>query len=141
MEAKKCSEFNIGILAKQCSDLSSSLPIDTKKCSFSDNSCKTVDITSCSELTFTRYVTEENCKTATTSSSNLKCIYKDGCKVVNIYENTDSTDENNNTSDNTKNENKSDNKGSENENNGNKGNSSQEKYLNKLLLILLCVLV
>ena len=156
MEAKKCSDFNIGILAKQCSDLSSSLPIDTKKCSFSDKTCKTVDKTSCSELSLSIDATEENCKIATTSSSNLKCVYKSGCKEVNSFEETNNEkdkDKDNNTSDNTKDNNSSDNskdgnasdnKNSETDNNGNQGNGNnyaRNNYLNKLLLILLWVFV
>ena len=150
---KKCSDFNIGSLAKECSDLSSSLPIDTKKCSFLDKTCKTVDKTSCLELSESLHATEENCKTATTSSLNLKCTYKSGCKQVNVYETTDNNDKDknssdktsdNNSSDNTKDDNASDNKNSDNDNNENKGddlNYARQNYLNILLLILLCVLV
>ena len=154
MEAKKCSDFNIGVLAKQCSDLSSSLPIDTKKCSFSDKTCKTVDKTSCSELSLSIDATEENCKTATTSSSNLKCVYKSGCKEINSFEetnnekdkdnNTSDSTKDNNSSDNSKDGNASDNKNSETDNNGNQGNGNnyaRNNYLNKLLLILLWVFV
>ena len=107
MEEKKCSDFNIDLIAKECSDLTSSLPIDTKKCSFSDKTCKTVDITSCLELSFSRYVTEEKCKNATTSSSKVKCIYKSGCKEVNNFEETNNVDK----------DNTSDNKDSDDENN------------------------
>ena len=154
MEAKKCSDFNIGALAKECSDLSSSLPIDTKKCSFSDKTCKTVDKTSCSELSLSIDATEENCKIATTSSSNLKCVYKSGCKEVNSFEetnnekdkdnNTSDSTKDNNSSDNSKDGNASDNKKSETDNNGNQGNGNnyaRNNYLNKLLLILLWVFV
>jgi hypothetical protein len=136
MEEKKCSDFNIDLIAKECSDLTSSLPIDTKKCSFSDKTCKTVDITSCLELIFSRYVTEEKCKNATTSSSKVKCIYKSGCKEVNNFEETNNVDK----------DNTSDNKDSDDDNNGNQGNnnnnSTKQYYLNiLLLLILLCVIV
>ena len=162
MEEKKCSDFNIDLLAKECSDLTSSLPIDTKKCSFSDKTCKTVDKTSCLELSVSIDATEENCKTATTSSSNLKCVYKSGCKEINTFEKTDNNDKDNNSSDNTKDnnssdntkdnnssdntkdDNSSDNKSNDNGNNGNKGNDnnySRYLYLNKLLFILLCVFV
>lgn len=155
---KKCADFNINLLAKQCFDLSSSLPIDTKKCSFKDNICKTVDKKTCAELSQILVATEEDCKTATTSSPNIKCIFKSRtCEEVSNHENTGNNDKDkdDNSSDNKSSDKTNDDKDkssdSSNNNNdgGNNGNKDEDEYsnysrkenLNKILLILLCVLV
>ena len=120
-------------MLKNVLNLTSSLPIDTKKCSFSDNICKTID-KSCVELEYSIDATEETCKTATTSSPNIKCIYKNRCIQANIF---DKTDDNDDTSDNKK----SDKAIDDDESEDNDVNYSKQNYLNKLLAILLCVMV
>ena len=130
---KKCSDFHIESLAKECSDLTSSLAINSKKkCSFSDKTCKTVDKTSCAELYGIMDVTEEDCKTATTSSSNINCVFNSnyGCIQVNNYEMADNNDKD---KDNNSNENKSsdktkdDNSGSNSNDDNNNDNNNDNK--------------
>lgn len=47
---------------------------DVTQCSFSDKVCKT-EMKSCFGLHYSLYATEENCKNAKTPSPNLKCDY------------------------------------------------------------------
>ena len=147
-QEKKSSDFNIKSLAKECSDLSSSLPIYTKKCSFSNNACTTIDKTSCAELSLSLDATEENCKTATTTSPNIKCVYKPGqCKEENLFykdsDNKEDNESNSKSSDKRKDDNTIDNinNGDDNENKSGDTNFARQNYLNKLLLILLSVIV
>ena len=61
--------------------LSITLSDPTKKCTFSNNSCSLVAKT-CLELT-SGVTTEEQCKNASTSSSNKECVFnstKAGCE-------------------------------------------------------------
>ena len=71
-------------MAQECANLYSD--IDTKKCSFSNKVCSSVDITTCLELYNSHDADENICKAAKTSSSNLACEYSNspiGCVEVN----------------------------------------------------------
>ena len=150
-----CSEFKYESYINRClyltlgpnSKLSSS---ENTKCSLSNNSCKTVEKT-CKELSFSSKANEEICKNAKTSASNLVCVFNternSGCmeklndsvreeiikKVMAEEEEEPTTDVSDNI------ETTSGNMGSINDEGGN--NSGGEKYLNKILLGILCALL
>ena len=115
---KTCGDFNIDLLAGVCSGLTVESD-DTKKCSLSNKVCSLVDKTTCLELYNSVNANEEICKAATTSSTNLVCEYGNsngirGCFEVNKRNEQSNTDNNNN---------------------------AKEKYLNKILFALLCLLL
>ena len=114
---KTCADFNIDLLAGVCSSLTVGSD-DTKKCSLSNKVCSLVDKTTCLELYNSVNANEEICKAATTSSTNLACEYGNsngirGCFEVNKRNEQSNTDNNN----------------------------AKEKYLNKILFALLCLLL
>ena len=105
---KTCTDFNVDLMAQECANLYSD--IDTKKCSFSNKVCSSVDITTCLELYNSHDADENICKAAKTSSSNLACEYSDspiGCIEVNKKSEQSSPNINN----------------------------AKEKYLNKILFV------
>ena len=150
---RTCSDFNIGVLYDKCLDLRSFKSFnqytDVTQCSFSDNVCKT-EIKSCFGLLHSLKATEEDCKNAKTSSPNLKCTYlpKDDhykCIEVNnkdaqlkYVEKKEEEEEQTETTGTT--EAKADIDPND-DNEEDDENNAREKYLNKMLLILLAALL
>ena len=111
---KTCSDFNVDLLAQECSSLYTDA--DTKKCSFSNKVCSSVDRTTCLELFNSNDADENICKTATTSSANLVCEYTNdpkGCIEANKKSEPNSPNNNN----------------------------AKEKYLNKILFAFVFILL
>ena len=88
-ETRGCSDFKIEFYRSECSRIT---PIDqTKKCSFFNNACSSVDKT-CLELNRLSNPTSETCGKAATSSSDKMCVVNDsnnGCKEVDRPKNQD----------------------------------------------------
>ena len=147
---KTCSDFNIGVLYDKCLNLKSyNKYTDVTQCSFSDKVCKT-EMKSCFGLHHSSYATEENCKNAKTSSTNLKCDYlpKDEnhrkCIEVNnkdaqlnYVEKQEEEEEQTETIRATQAKAEID---PNDDNEEDDDNNAREKYLNKILLILLAAL-
>ena len=148
---RTCSDFNIGVLYDKCLNLNSyNKYTDVTQCTFSDNVCKT-EMDSCLGLHHSLYATEENCKNAKTSSPNLKCDYlpKDEhyrkCIEVNNkdaqlnYVEKEEEEQTETTGTTGKTEEKAEIDPND-DNEEDDGNNAGEKYLNKILLILLTAL-
>ena len=148
---RTCSDFNIGVLYDKCLNLKSyNKYTDVTQCTFSDNVCKT-EMDSCLGLHHSLYATEENCKNAKTSSPNLKCDYlpKDEhyrkCIEVNNkdaqlnYVEKEEEEQTETTGTTGKTEEKAEIDPND-DNEEDDGNNAREKYLNKILLILLAAL-
>ena len=77
---RKCSDFNVDSIANLC--YNNILPLDTKRCSYSNKTCSLIDKSTCLELFDSKNATKDNCSKAKTSSDYRICSlksYGSGC--------------------------------------------------------------
>ena len=136
-------------IQKQCTSFTTGLDTIKEKCVYNNGNCLT-EKKICSEISFqdgdspNKEERESICEEATTN--NKECVLKadlSGCKEIdneqNGGDNTGDGDNNNNNNNNDNNNNNNNNNNSGDQGDGN-NNSAQTKYLNKLLILIFCLL-
>mgnify|MGYP006873159560 CR=1 FL=1 len=89
-EAKrKCSDFDVDSIANLC--YNNILPLDTKRCSYSNNACSLIYKPTCYELSYSKNATEEICSNAKTNSDYKVCGLKSDKKGCQDYSNPSPT--------------------------------------------------
>ena len=137
---RKCEDFDVEQIQTECSLIS--LDDSTKKCVYNKGTCSIND-KFCTEIGFLsgEKDVEEKCKSAPTQDKNKICSIKSnnlGCKEIDKSEDSSSTKDS--TKDTTKKDNTKKDTTTTKDANNNENNYGKEKYLNKFLIIILCLL-
>ena len=130
--SKTCDNFNADLLAANCLSLTNSLNDKTKKCQYSSGTCSKTE-KNCLEIkaylsNLTNDEKKDLCKNEKVKECNINI-----CKESEQEQSTDTskTNEDNN------NNNQNNDSGND---NGNNSNYSRGQYLNKLFILILCLL-